>query len=101
VLQLTIPSAKEKNKTFHLLDFPENIRMRIYGFVLGFNVIHIDETSQFEGNSETDFGFTHRICDSSLALCHNRKYDEIEPVGVRVHVALWHCGTDGTFTLGK
>lgn len=71
-------SAKKKNMKFRLLDLPENVRMRIYGFVLGFRVIHIDENPCLEGNSETDSRFAYCVCDSSLALHPIPKYDKIE-----------------------
>jgi hypothetical protein len=72
--------------TSRLLDLPENVRMHIYGFVLGFRVIHIDGYSRVEGNSKTDSGFTYCICDSSLTLHPVRKYDEIE-----VYETLYNC----------
>lgn len=73
-----MPSDKKKNMAFRILDLPENVRMRIYGFVLGFKVIHVDAKPQFEGNSEIDSGFTYRICDSSFAFHSISKDDEVE-----------------------
>jgi hypothetical protein len=63
---------------FRLLDLPGDIRMRIYGFALGFKVIHVEGTPQSEGNTDPESGFTYSICDSSSAPDISPKYAEVE-----------------------